>query len=379
MRKTTFIILCLEGALLSFNVAACAALIPSISQGLKASQFAVGNIIWVYMFPYGLAALVYGPLVRVFDAKKIELVCFFLFSLANLIAALSQNLYMLFAARFFMGLFGASVIPLVLILIANYSSGSNRGKLVGIFFSGTFVASLLGLFLSAWLSWRMIFLIPAVLGFILWIHIYFYLPSFKEIAVGFKFNYLALFKSGRAVSIFIYIFLISLFYHGIQQWLGVYFSIGYGLNQFLISMLITLASLSGVFGEALGGWFSDIVGRLKIVNLGILLMIISIFLLIIGKWPGIILGFIMFIWGFGWTFNHAGVSTLLTDLPKEFLNEAASLNSGVRFLAGGLGAVLGGLLMQKNLNLVFIIFGACLALLALSARSLLGRSLGVVK
>ncbi len=379
MRKTTFIILCLEGALLSFNVAACAALIPSISQGLQASQFAAGNIIWVYMLPYGLAALVYGPLVRVFDAKKIELVCFFLFSLANLIAALSQNLYTLFVARFFMGLFGASVIPLVLILIANYSSDSNRGKLVGIFFSGTFLASLLGLFLSAWLSWRLIFLIPAVLGFILWIHIYFYLPSFREIAVGFKFNYFTLFKSGRAVSIFIYIFLISLFYHGIQQWLGVYFSLGHGLNQFLISMLITLSSLSGVFGEALGGWFSDIAGRLKIVNWGILLMIISVFLLIIDKWPGIILGLIMVIWGLGWTFNHAGVSTLITDLPKEFLNEAASLNSSVRFLSGGLGAVLGGLLMQKNLNLVFIIFGACLVLLALFAKSLLGGFLAVDK
>ncbi|MEW6008394.1 MAG: MFS transporter [Candidatus Omnitrophota bacterium] len=373
MKKTTFIILCLEGALLSFNVAACSALIPSISQEFKTSQFIAGNIIWLYMLPYGLAALFYGPLVRVIDAKKIELVCFFLFSLANLIAALSQDLNMLFIARFFMGLFGASVIPLVLILISHYASDTNRGKLVGTFFSSTFVASLVGLFLTGFIPWRLIFLIPAILGFILWIHIYFYLPSFKEIAIGFKFNYLTLFKAKKIIFIFAYIFLISLFYHGLQQWLGVYFSVRYSFSQLSISMLITSVSLSGIFGEVLGGWFSDFVGRLKIVNLGLILMTISIFLLT-AKWPIIVLALIMIVWGLGWTFNHAGISTLLTDLPKEFLNEAASLNSSIRFLSGSIGVGLGGLLMQRNFNFGFVIFGICLVCLLSLTKPLLGNN-----
>jgi predicted MFS family arabinose efflux permease len=74
--------------------------------------------------------------------------------------------------------------------------------------------------------------------------------------------------------------------------------------------------------------------------------------------PVIILALLMVIWGLGWTFNHAGLSTMLTDLPKEFLNEAASLNSAVRFISGGLGAALGGILMQRSFNLGFIVFGA---------------------
>lgn len=79
--------------------------------------------------------------------------------------------------------------------------------------------------------------------------------------------------------------------------------------------------------------------------------------------PIFILALLMVIWGLGWTFNHAGLSTLLTDLPKEFLNEAASLNSSVRFLSGGLGVFLGGILMQRSFNLEFIIFGICLLVL----------------
>ena len=79
MKRTTFIILCLEGAVLSFNVAAAAALIPSIAVDFALSQFMVGKIIWLYMLPYGLAAFFYGPLVRLFDACKVELFCILLF------------------------------------------------------------------------------------------------------------------------------------------------------------------------------------------------------------------------------------------------------------------------------------------------------------
>ena len=269
-----------------------------------------------------------------------------------------------------MGVFGASVIPLVLILIANSTEGQSHGRLVGIFFSATFIASLLGLFLSGIISWRLIFLIPAITGFILWIHIYMYLPSFKAEEAKIKINYMTSFKNKAIISIFTYIFFISLFYHGIQQWLSVYFSNKFNFNQFLISMLITLTSLSGIFGEMIGGCFSDVIGRIKTINLGIILMIISVFLLIF-KMPIAILAVLMIIWGLGWTFNHAGLSTMLTDLPKEFLNEAASLNSSVRFLSGGLGAALGGCLMHKSFNLGFLVFGLSLILLMIFSKNLL--------
>lgn len=362
MKKTTFFILCLEGCVLSFNVAAAAALIPSIAFDFALSQFVVGKIVWLYMLPYGLAAFLYGPLVRSFDARKVELVCIFLFSLANLLAGLSQNITTLFIARFLMGLFGASVIPLGLILIAKHIDQQKRGKYIGIFFGSTFIASLLGLFLSGIIAWRLIFIIPAVLGFMLWVFMYSYLPSFKENLGPLRFGYFGAFKNRKVIRIFIYIFIISLIYHAVQQWLGVYFSTQCLLNQFSISMLITLTSLSGVFGEFFGGHLADKIGRGKVVNFGILAMVLCIFLLII-KMPFSLLALIMVIWGLGWTFNHVGLATMLTDLPVEFLNEAASLNSGVRFIAGGLGVSFGGLIMQRSFTWGFVVFGSALALL----------------
>ena len=362
MKKTTFSILCLEGAILSFNVAAVAALVPSIAADFALSQFLVGKIIWLYMLPYGVAAFFYGPLVRAIDARKVELCCIFLFSLANLLAGLSRNITVLFFARFLMGIFGASVIPLGLILIAKRIEKNKRGSFIGIFFGSTFIASLLGLFLSGVIHWRLIFIIPAVLGLVLWIFMYIYLPSFKESLENFRFGYLRAFKDKKVIKIFLYIFFISLVYHAVQQWLGVYFSTQLLLNQFAISMLITLTSLSGIFGEFWGGHLADKFSRQKVVSIGIIAMIICIFALLL-KLPLVLLSLIMILWGLGWTFNHVGLATMLTDLPNEFLNEAASLNSGVRFISGGIGAGLGGLIMHKSFNLGFIIFGSALFLL----------------
>lgn len=367
MKKITFSILCLEGAVLSFNVAAAAALVPSIASDFALSQFVVGKIIWLYMLPYGLAAFFYGPLVRAFDARRVELVCIFLFSLANLMAGLSQNITTLFIARFLMGLFGASVIPLGLILIAKRISQHKRGGYIGLFFGASFVASLLGLFLSGIISWRLIFIIPAVFGLILWIFMYFYLPSFKEDLGRLRFGYFTALSNKKVIKIFVYIFLISMVYHAVQQWLGVYLSTQRFLSQFTISMLITLTSLSGIFGEFFGGHLADKIGRPRVVNLGIITMVLCIFLLLL-KLPLILLGLVMIIWGAGWTFNHVGLATMLTDLPAELLNEAASLNSGVRFIAGGLGVSLGGLVMHRSFNLGFIIFGSMLFLILILGR-----------
>ncbi len=372
MKKSIFIILCLQGAVLSFNVAATAALVPSIAFDFALSQFVIGKIVWIYMLSYGAAALIYGPLNRAFNTRFISFICMFLLSAGNLLAGLAADINVLYLARFLMGFFGAAIIPLALIYIGRHVEAEHRGSYIGGFFGATFSASLLGLFLSGVIHWRFIYLLPAGAGFILCVFILLLvpLPAQKRKISDFRMNYLEALGNKSVLSIFTYIFFISLFYHGVQQWLGVYFSNKFLLNQFIISMLITLTSFSGVFGEIFGGWLSDKMGRVKTIDLGIGLMIFSVFILIF-KAPLFILFLVMVIWGLGWTFNHAGLSTMLTDLPRDYLNESASLNSSIRFLSGGLGAFLGGILMQRSFALGFSVFGACLLVLLVCSRSLI--------
>ncbi|MFA4988126.1 MAG: MFS transporter [Candidatus Omnitrophota bacterium] len=372
MKRILFFILCLEGAVLSFNVAASSALVPSIASSFALSQFVTGNIIWLYMIPYGLAALFYGPLVRLFNARKIELICIFLFSMSNLMAGLAGHIRVLFIARFLMGIFGASVIPLGIILISRYARKDARGGHIGVFFASSFVSSLAGLLLSGVIPWRAIFVIPACLGLALWVFMYFYLPDLEAGKQKIRFGYPLLFRSRKAIGLFIYIFSISLVYHGIQQWLGVYFSTQFFLEQFYISILITLTSFSGIFGELWGGRLSDKIGRGKVACLGVVGMIACACLFLGRISPGP-LAIVMVFWGLSWTFNHAALATLLTDLPEEFLNEAAGLNSGVRFISGGIGAGLGGFLMQRSFSMAFLCFGSMLLVILFTGRFLLSQ------
>jgi len=89
-----------------------------------------------------------------------------------------------------------------------------------------------------------------------------------------------------------------------------------------------------------------------------------------------LLALVMVIWGLGWTFNHVGLATMLTDLPAELLNEAASLNSGVRFISGGIGVSLGGLIMQKSFVLGFLVFGLGLLIILYLSRLVSNKNIG---
>lgn len=352
-------------------MAAVSALIPSIAHTFRIDVFFAGKIIWLYMLPYGLSALLYGPLARSLGCKKILLSCVGVLSLANLLAALAPNLYTLFIARVLAGISGAAIIPLSLILIAKTSS-QKRGKKVGGFFSLIFISSLLGLFLSGLIFWRWLFLLPAIGAALVCLVIYLYFPELPPGTEKVKFNYFQVLSDKKVFRLFVYIFFISFFYHGVRQWLGIYFSKIYGLEQFLISMLLTMISLSGILGESLGGILADRIGRIKVVNAGVGLMLATLVFLLF-KNVLISLFVIMFIWGLGWTFNHAGISTFVTDLPQRHLYESASLNSSVRFLSGGLGAVFGGLLVQRDFNLAFMIFAFCLLILLIFGRKLVLR------
>ena len=345
------------------------ALIPSIAQTLSIDEFLAGKIIWLYMLPYGVAALLYGPLSRGVEYKRILVSCLGVFALANVIAGIAPHIYVLFAARLLAGISGAAIIPLSLILIATTSPQGQRGKKVGGFFSLTFISSLVGLFLSGVIFWRWIFLLPGIAAAFVALAVYALFPKFSIKKERIKFRYVQVLSDKHVYRLFIYIFSMSFLFHGIRQWLGVYFSKIHGFEQFLISMLLTTISLSGILGESLGGILADRLGRIKVANVGGLLMVTALIILLV-KNSAAVLFALMFVWGLGWTFNHAGISTNLCDLPHRLLHESTSLNSAVRFLSGGLGAVFGGMVAQRSFSIAFGIGAGCLLLLVLFSKKL---------
>ncbi|MFC1703689.1 MFS transporter [Candidatus Omnitrophota bacterium] len=369
-QKVTYYIFCLIGIIIAFNVASISAIVPSVARDLGHPEFVVGKIIWAYMIPYGVCALFYGPLSRRFSIKSILITCLSLFSVFSFFSGFANSFNSLFAYRFIVGIFASAMTPLTLLYISHRFDTNKRGKAVGTFFSITFASSLAGLFLSGLINWRFIFFIPAVISTATVIVILNVFPKLSIKIEDQKSRYIQALKTGKIMRVFLYIFSISFLYHLARQWMGVYFDNKYFLSQFAISSLLTLVSFAGIFGEFFGGRLADKKGRIFTLVTGVLLMSASLLLLPISG-AIIFLAVIMLIWGLGWTINHSGLCAYLTDLPKPYMQEVSSLNSSVRFISGGLGVALGGLLIQKSFTLTFSAVGVILLILSVFSRQIL--------
>jgi len=341
MHKKNFLIFCLMFFALSFGVAAMAALVPSIASHFGAALDSAQKLTWLYMLPYGIFALVWAPLTRIAKVKKLLLIAVLGYSASTLLFSLSSTIDQAFFYRFLMGVFGCSFVPLVLITVGKSVPSEKKAKYIGIFFAVSYISTLISIFLSGFLHWRLIYIVPGVLGLIVFILILTHLHDFDFRGERFKLSYVSTFKDRRAVSFFIVIMAGSFLYHSLQQRMGVYLKAQYDLTQMAISLIFTVATVCAVIFEFMGGYLSRAFGNIKITRYGFIMMSLFVmFLVFIRRYELIFL--IAGFWGAGWALTHVGLSSHLAHFPDDILRDASGLNSSLRFSFGGLGSLCGG-------------------------------------
>ena len=357
MPKSSFFIFCLMFIVVSFGLAAMAALVPSIATHFGVPVDSAIKVTWLYMLPYGVVALIWAPLTRVVKVRKVLLFTSFGFFLSALCFGLSFTIGYAYVFRFLMGCFGCSFVPLALITIGKVVSSRKKAKYIGTFFGLSYVSTFISVFLSGFLHWRIIYLIPATLSLIVFILILTHLDDFDFRKTGFKVSYIETFKDKKTFRFFIVIMLGSFLYHSLQQRLGVYLSQAYSLEQVMISSIFAVATLSAIIFEFSGGFLGSRIGNIRVARAGFILMsIFTLFLLFIGKYQLMFLAIIL--WGSGWALTHVGLSAHLTHFPDKILRDASSLNSALRFSFGGLGAFMGGFLVSlTNFKVLFVVVG----------------------
>lgn len=361
-KKIVFLLICLGNITISFNLAAITAAIPVISADLGLLDFLVAKIIPYYLMPYGIAALIYAPLTRFFSYRLVLAVAMILYAMACYFCALVKDLNLLFLGRAVMGIAAAGAIPVGLMVIGEFYEKNIRGRLVGIFFGCTFVASLAGVILGGFADWRWLFIIPAFLGVFLAALLFSY-PSvlLQKKHLG-HINYLQSLRNPRILRVFLFIFVISFLYHGVHMWYGVYLSRIYHLDKLAISGFFVMTLMGGFIGQLLGGVISDLKGREVACTSGVVgLGLSTIFLF--PTYPLFILAFVLLSISMCWTIGHNGLSTILTDFPDEDRPIIASLNSSVRFFSGGLGFQVSSLFVEQSFKLTFLGIGILILLL----------------
>lgn len=369
-KRDVYVLLCLGCITISFNVAAISAAIPLMSADLQLTDLGVARVIPYYMVPYGLGALLYAPLTRVQSYRTVLRVSLLLYAFACLACARIQTLPWFLAARICMGVTAAGAIPLGLMMIGDFFRREIRGRLVGVFFSCSFFASLAGVICMGFLHWRWLFYVPAGMGVLLALALCLSQAPILDRRHVEHVNYWHALQKDHIRPVFLFIFAISFLYHGVHKWFGVYLHQEYGQDQLGISLFFVVGAIGGFIGQLLGGYISDKKGRLVACGIGSVGLALGIMALI-GHYPLILLGLLMGLISMCWTMGHNGISTILTDFADQDRPVIASLNSSVRFISGGLGFYVSRWFVAHDFGLTFLSMGGLMLILTLFIKKII--------
>jgi DHA1 family bicyclomycin/chloramphenicol resistance-like MFS transporter len=118
-------------------------------------------VIAIYVFGFGLAQIVYGPLSDRFGRKAILLPSLTLFATLSIVAGLSSSFPMLLAARLFQGIAGASGRVLTISIVRDCYSGRQMARVMStafmVFLMVPVLAPSIGQGIMLVGSWRLIF------------------------------------------------------------------------------------------------------------------------------------------------------------------------------------------------------------------------------
>ncbi len=351
---------CCSSVLVTFNLSALNADIPQIGRALNIPVGDVANIIGYYMIPYGLCALLYAPLATRFSIKRLMIISTLCYAFANWMCLWSDSFELILVGRVIAGLGAAAVTPLALMTLGKIFDKKVHGRVIGLFFSASFLGSVLGLIVNGYCSWHWQFIIPALMGIVLGVGYIFCPNKGMEANTGVVINYFDVFKMGGLRRILILIFVSSMLFHGVVKWYGVYLDKIYNFDQAAISIIFIISSLAGAFGQNIGGFITDRLGRHISCYIGLVILGCAMMSLL-GHYNFVLLAIILSLISIGWTIAHNGISTVLADFSSTYRSELAALNSAVRFFSGGIGFWVSGNFVQANFGYTFFGIG-CLML-----------------
>ena len=354
-----------------------AGLIPSISKSFNKSSSAIGQGVTVFTLFFSISAPIFSTILAKSPVKKILIIAFSIFTLANIITAISMNYMLYIVSRAIAGL-GAGVSSPIAISASNHLvSEKHKGKAiaftVGGMSVGTVIGVPLGLEIANISNWRFAMLVIIVISFIALISISILMPKFKIEAPPNLKDRFQLFLNKhvlRVISVTLCAAIASL---GLYTYLADIIKTNTDTKN--LTHYLTAWGIGGLIGSFGIGFIIDRFKNTRFVMLIILILLALSFGLIPISINLPILGLIPFIlWGaMGWATQAPQQHILLKKHP-EYGGSAVALNSSINYLGSAMGSAIGGIILfNANSTNVLIysalgitIFGILLQLLNLS-------------
>lgn len=256
-------------------------ILNAIAQDLHVS---VGTAGLVISLP-GVMGAFAAPLVSVWakglDRRYLLIALTAVMVIANFITSLAQSFEIVLASRFILGIAIGGFWATAIALSGRVAPAHLPiAKATAIVMAGVTLATVLGVPIGTWLSeiygWRSAFLITSIIGTVILILEFIFLPQLKPTSAIKLSDLPALFVDPKARKGLVIILLIGLAHFSTYSYLAPFFKNVAGFNGTTISTLLLIYGTTGFFGNVFAGYSSNLNVRYTLATVGLMLAVVFV-------------------------------------------------------------------------------------------------------
>lgn len=355
MRVVTFILSIFIVGMVEMMVAG---IMNLMSHDLNVSEAIIGQLVTLYAITFAIAGPILVKLTNRFSPKPVLLWTLLAFIVGNLMIAMAPNFTILVVGRVISSAAAALIVVKILALTALLTAPQNRGKMIGIVYSGFSGANVFGVpigtIIGDLVGWRYTFIFIVIVSVLVGILMYIYIPNsniqpspnndnkqqtkqattgriLRPIEVA---KYLAITFLLLVANSVTFIYINPLMLSG-----------GHDLSFVSIALLIN--GVAGMIGTSMGGFLSDKLTSKRWLTIATILFIVMLLSLNFFLTGTVMLLAIIFIWNImQWSTNPAVQSGIIEhvdgDTSQVMSWNMSSLNAGI-----AIGGVVGGLVVSN--------------------------------
>lgn len=364
MRIATFIISVFIVGMVEMMVAG---IMNLMSDDLGVSEAIIGQLVTLYALTFAICGPILVKLTNRYPARPVLLWTLIAFVVGNGIIAVAPNFTILVIGRILSSAAASLIIVKVLALTAMLTIPKNRGKMIGVVYTGFSGANVFGVpigtMIGDWIGWRFTFVFIIVISLIAGLLMLKYLPTTTELNQANRmYNNVSddnqvTSHIVRPVEIvkFLAITLLILIANSVTFVFINPLILENGHSMGYVSLALLVNGVAGVVGTSMGGVLADKLTskRWLIIAFTVFIVVMLAINLILSTTILLLAG--LFIWNIvQWSTNPAIQSGIIEhvegDTSQVMSWNMSCLNAGI-----GLGGIIGGLVVS-NMNVEAVTF-----------------------
>lgn len=364
MRIATFIIGVFIVGMVEMMVAG---IMNLMSDDLGVSEAIIGQLVTLYALTFAICGPILVKLTNRYPARPVLLWTLIAFVVGNGIIAVAPNFTILVIGRILSSAAASLIIVKVLALTAMLTIPKNRGKMIGVVYTGFSGANVFGVpigtMIGDWIGWRFTFVFIIVISLIAGLLMLKYLPTTTELNQANRmYNNVSddnqvtshIVRPVEVVK-FLAITLLILIANSVTFVFINPLILENGHSMGYVSLALLVNGVAGVVGTSMGGVLADKLTskRWLIIAFTVFIVVMLAINLILSTTVLLLVG--LFIWNIvQWSTNPAIQSGIIEhvegDTSQVMSWNLSCLNAGI-----GLGGIIGGLVVS-NMNVEAVTF-----------------------